>query len=80
MRSIHELSDVYKNIVKSADSHIETYIFFEGPMLNAEQVNQLVSESWKGVQEKSSTSMRQTRRVEGHICEPYTLLNWILDY
>ena len=40
-RSIHDLPDEYKTLIRASSTLIEEYTYFETPMLNVPQVNQL---------------------------------------
>ena len=46
-RSIHDLPNEYKTLIRASSLLIEQYTYFDTLMLNVAQVNQLVFECWR---------------------------------
>lgn len=72
-RSIHDLPDEYKTLIRASSTLIEEYTYFETPMLNVPQVNQLVLECWRDAHAKAKRTigLKLTKPVDSYVSNPY---------
>ena len=72
-RSIHDLPDEYKTLIRASSTLIEEYTYFETSMLNVPQVNQLVLECWRDAHAKAKRTigLTLTKPVDAYVSNPY---------
>ena len=72
-RSIHDLPNEYKTLIRASCTLIEEYTYFEPPILNVPQVNQLVLECWRDAhaQAKRTIGLKLTKPVDSYVSNPY---------
>ena len=72
-RSIHDLSHEYKTVIRASSTLIEEYTYFETPMLNVPQVNQLVLECWRDAHAKTKRTigLKLTKLIDSYVSNPY---------
>ena len=72
-RSFFKVPDQYKDLTARAAAHVRHYTFFENPMLNADEVAQLVTESWAQAQKEGGQALECIKVVDAHVSDkPYT--------
>ena len=56
-----------------AAAHVRHYTLFENPMLNADQVVQLVTEAWDQAQKEGGQVLERIKVIDAHVSnKPYT--------
>ena len=68
-RSFFKVPDQYKDLTARAAAHVRHYTFFENPMLNADEVAQLVTESWAQAQKEGGQALERIKVVDAHVSD-----------
>ena len=71
--SIHYLPYEYKTWIRASCTLIEQYTYFDTPMLNVAQVNQLVLECWRDAHAEAQRTigLKLTKLVDSYVANPY---------
>ncbi|KAF8415578.1 hypothetical protein BGX38DRAFT_1281248 [Terfezia claveryi] len=67
-RSFFSVPDEYKELVRRAASHVRHYTLFGNPMLNAEEIQQLLSVTWVKAQEETGETLPRLKIASTHYC------------
>jgi hypothetical protein len=71
-RSFFQVPDKYKDLTARAAAHVRHYTFFENPMLNADEIAQLLTESWADAQKERGETLERIKVVDAHVSDiPY---------
>ena len=66
-RSFFQISDKYKDITLRAAAQIQSYTFFENPMLKAEELSLLFPEAWEKVKKETGKMVERTKVIDSHV-------------
>ncbi|KAF8414577.1 hypothetical protein BGX38DRAFT_1320781 [Terfezia claveryi] len=67
-RLFFSVPDEYKELVRRAASHVRHYTLFGNPMLNAEEIQQLLSVTWVKAQEETGETLLCLKIPSTHYC------------
>ena len=72
-RSFFQDPDKYKDLTSRAAAQVRHYTFFENPRLNADEIAQLLFESWTDVEKERGETLERIKVVDAHVSDiPYT--------
>ncbi|KAF8415964.1 hypothetical protein BGX38DRAFT_1314649 [Terfezia claveryi] len=66
-RLFFSVPDEYKELVRRATSHMRHYTLFGNPMLNAEEIQQLLSVTWVKAQEETGETLPRLKIASTHL-------------
>ena len=68
-RSFFQVPDKYKDLTTRAAAHFRHYTFFENPMLNADEIAQLLTESWADAHKERGQTLERIKVVDAHVSD-----------
>ena len=72
-RSFFQVPDKYKDLTTRTATHVRDYTFFENPMLNADEITQLLTESCADAQKEWGQTLEPIKVVDAYVSNiPYT--------
>ena len=68
-RSSFQVPDKYKDLTTRAAAHVRHYTFFKNPILNGDEIAQLLTESWADAQKERGQTRERIKVVAAHVSD-----------